>query len=106
MSLTHSVQRVPFGNRSLRSISPWSHLAHVQGCRLHLRGGDRVFTFTGDAILEWNESNGGWRFVYVTGETNIQPYRWSMGTLMESCTFVIPSWGFWPMWSTKITAPR
>lgn len=79
----------PFGNRFLLPY-PIGNPAHVQGCRLHLRGGDRSFTFTGDAIIEWNETTGGWRFIYVTGTTNAQPYRWTYGYLNGVMFFCHP----------------
>lgn len=79
----------PFGNRFLTPY-PLGSPDHVQGCRLHLRSGDRSFLFTGDAILEWNESTGGLRFVYVTGTTNVQAYRWTYGYLNGVMYFCHP----------------
>lgn len=82
----------PFGNRLL-TPNPLGKPEHAQGCRLPLRGGDRVFTMTGDAILEWRESEGVWRYVYVTGDTTIAPYRWTYGYLNGIMYFCHPAVG-------------
>lgn len=85
-----------FGNRFLTPY-PIGAPQHTQGCRLRLRtgvaGADRVFTFVGDAILEWNEDSGGWRFIYVTGITTIQPYRWTFGYINGIMFFCHPAVG-------------
>lgn len=82
----------PFGNRYLTPY-PLGIPEHVQGCRLRLRTGDRVFTFAGDAIIEWVESTGSWRYIYVTGNTIIQPYRWTFGYINGIMYFCNPSIG-------------
>lgn len=64
-----------------------------QGVRLKLRSGDRSFTFTDNAILEWNEQLGGWRVIYVTDDTSAQPYRWTYGFLSGVIFFCHPVTG-------------
>ncbi len=82
----------PFGNRFLTPY-PLGIPEHTQGCRLRLRTGDRVFVFAGDAILEWIEPTGSWRYIYVTGNTVIQPYRWTYGYINGIMYFCNPSIG-------------
>lgn len=82
----------PFGNRFLTPY-PLGIPEHSQGCRLRLRTGDRVFLFAGDAIIEWIESTGTWRYIYVTGNTTIQPYRWTFGYINGIMYFCNPSIG-------------
>lgn len=79
----------PFGNRLLLP-QPLVDSNHVQGIRLKLRGGDRCFTFTHKAILEWREDTGGWRVIYVTDDTSVQPYRWTFGFLSGNLFFCHP----------------
>lgn len=84
--------RSVFGNRFLLP-HPLGLSRHVQGVRVRLRSGDRVFTFEGETILEWNEELGGWRVLYVTPITNIQPYRWSVAYINGSIYFCNPRVG-------------
>jgi hypothetical protein len=81
-----------FGNRFIEP-TPIGVPAHTQGIRLRLRSGDRSFTFVGDAVLEWSESLGGWRVLYGTPDTTIEPYRWSHGYLNGIMYFCHPSVG-------------
>lgn len=81
-----------FGNRFLTPY-PLGIPQHTQGCRLRLRTGDRVFKFVGDCILEWKEDTGTWRYIYVTGNTVIQPYRWTFGYINGIMYFCNPSIG-------------
>lgn len=81
-----------FGNRFLTPF-PLGMPAHTQGVRLRLRDGDRSFTMTGDAILEWREDWGGWRVLYPTPDTTVSPYRWSFGYLNDKMFFCHPRTG-------------
>jgi hypothetical protein len=81
-----------FGNRLLLSHK-LVDCEQVQGVRLKLRSGDRVFTFTTKGILEWREDLGGWRVVYVTDDTSSQPYRWTYGFLSGVMYFCRPQVG-------------
>lgn len=82
----------PFGNRFLTPY-PLGLPEHVQSCRLKLRGGDRVFYFVGDCIIEWREDLGGWKFIYVTGDITSSPYRWTNGYLNGYMYFCHPATG-------------
>jgi hypothetical protein len=84
--------RSVFGNRFLLP-HPAGSCDHVQGIRVRVRTGDRVFTFFGDSILEWNESTGGWDVIYVTPITNLTPYRWTHGYLNDKIFFCHPRTG-------------
>lgn len=84
--------RSVFGNRMVLP-QPAGSSDHVQGIRVRLRAGDRVFTFFGDSILEWNESVGGWDVIYVTPVTNLTPYRWTYGYLNGKIFFCHPRTG-------------
>ncbi len=85
-----------FGNRFVTPY-PLGQAQHAQGCRLRLRtgvsGADRVFTFVGNAILEWREDLGGWKFIYLTSDTTTQPYRWTYGYLAGIMYFCHPAVG-------------
>lgn len=81
-----------FGNRWL-SPYPIGRPEHAQGCRLPLKSGDRVFQFFGDCIVEWSEAVGGFKFIYVTGDTTIQPYAWTWGYLNGFMYFCHPAVG-------------
>jgi len=81
-----------FGNRYLTPY-PLGIPEHAQSCRLKLNDGDRVFHFFGDCIAEWSETSGGWRVLYVTGPTTIQPYRWTYGYLNGLMFFCHPATG-------------
>ena len=82
----------PFGNRLLLP-QPLVGSNNVQSVRLKLRSGDRTFTFTHNAILEWREDLGGWRIIYVTDDTSVQPYRWTYGFLSGNLFFCHPVTG-------------
>jgi hypothetical protein len=81
-----------FGNRYLLPQA-LGKPAHTQGLRLKLRGGDRCFTFTSDSILEWDESAGGWKIIYITPYTGNGPNRWSWGYLNGLLFFCHPRTG-------------
>lgn len=81
-----------FGNRYLTPY-PLGRPQFTQSFRLKLRGGDRVFHCSGDAILEWREDFGGWRVIYLTGDTVTQPYRWTTAYLNGVMYFCNPSTG-------------
>lgn len=81
-----------FGNRMLLP-HPLKKAAHAQGARLKLRHGDRIFTFEGECILEWQEDLGGWRVLYITPDTSIAPYRWTYGYLNGWMYFCHPRVG-------------
>jgi hypothetical protein len=61
----------PFGNRLLLPFA-LGRPEYTQGIRLKLFTGDRCFTITSDAILEWDEVAGGWRIVYIFGRHSRQ----------------------------------
>ena len=61
--------------------------------RLRLRTGDRVFTFTSDAILEWRESDGGWRIIYYFGNIADFAYSWTGAYLSGIMFFCHPAVG-------------
>jgi hypothetical protein len=81
-----------FGNRYLLPQA-LGKPEHTQGLRLKLRGGDRCFTFTSDSILEWDESAGGWKIIYITPYTGNGPNRWSWGYLNGLLFFCHPRTG-------------
>lgn len=81
-----------FGSRMVTPY-PFGIPEHAQSCRLKLRGGDRVFDFVGDAIIEWREDTGGWKFIYVHGDTTVTPYRWTFGYLNGYMYFCHPVTG-------------
>lgn len=81
-----------FGNRFLTTEALASP-EHVQGIRIRLRSGDRVFVFPGDAILEWDESATDWVERYATPSTNVSPYRWTAGYLNGKIHFCHPVTG-------------
>jgi hypothetical protein len=82
----------PFGNRLLLPFA-LGRPEHVQGIRLKLRTGDRCFTITSDAILEWVETTGGWQIVYIFDDIRSNPYRWTHGYLNDVMFFCHPSVG-------------
>lgn len=80
----------PFGNRFLSPV-PIFNAAHMQGVRLRLAGGDRVFNFLGCGIAEWDEATGGWRIIYATTiDTTASPYRWTFEYLSGYLYFAHP----------------
>lgn len=81
-----------FGNRFLLP-HPLGRPYHAQGIRIRLRSGDRVFTFEGESILEWDEDVGGWQVIYVTPRTDNAPYRWTAGYLNGKIFFCHPRTG-------------
>lgn len=81
-----------FGNRFL-DTTPLASPEHCQGVRIRLRSGDRVFTFTGTKILEWDEENTEWIERYTTPATNLSPYRWTAGYLNGNVYFCHPVTG-------------
>lgn len=84
--------RSVYGSRYLLPY-PMGSVDHVQGVRIRLRSGDRIFTFTGEAILEWDETVGGWQVIWVTPVTNLTPYRWTYGYLNGKIFFCHPRAG-------------
>lgn len=81
-----------FGNRFL-STGALESPEHIQGVRIRLRSGDRVFTFPGNAILEWDEGALDWVEKFVTPSTNVSPYRWTAGYLNGKIFFCHPVTG-------------
>jgi hypothetical protein len=78
--------RSVFGNRFL---TPYALGApeHIEGMRLRLRTGDRVFNFTSDSIIEWDESAGGWRPIYYFDQNIAEHmYRWT-GDYLDGIMF-------------------
>lgn len=85
--------RSVFGNRFLTPY-PLGRPEHTEGARLRLRTGDRTFTFTSDAILEWDETTGGFRVVYYfTNSIEEFPYRWTYDYLNGIMYFCHPAVG-------------
>lgn len=85
--------RSAFGNRYLTPY-PIGAPDWVQGMRLRLRTGDRVFAFTSDSILEWSESIGGWRILYYFDlDLSLHPYRWTGDYLNGIMYFCHPAVG-------------
>jgi hypothetical protein len=85
--------RSVFGNRFVTPY-PLGRPEHSEGARLRLRTGDRTFTFTSDAILEWEENTGGFRVVYYFNESIEQfPYRWTFDYLSGIMYFCHPAVG-------------
>lgn len=81
-----------FGNRLLLP-QKLGQPAFVQGVRLRLRSGDRAFTITSDAILEWSESKGGWSPIFVIPNTANSPYRWTFAYINRKMYFCHPRTG-------------
>lgn len=67
--------------------------AHAQGVRLKLRDRDRIFHFFADGIYEWDEDLGGYRAIYLTPDTSVQPYRWTWVYLNDVMYFNHPITG-------------
>jgi hypothetical protein len=85
--------RSVFGNRFITPY-PFGRPEHAEGARLRLRTGDRTFTFTSDAILEWNETLGGFRVIYYFNESiELFPYRWTYDYLSGIMFFCHPAVG-------------
>jgi len=81
-----------FGNRLLLP-QPLEGVTQIQSFRLKLRGQDRSFTITTQAILEWREDLGGFRVIYVIPDTTEAPYRWTWGFLSGVMYFCHPRTG-------------
>ena len=81
-----------FGNRLLLP-HPLGAPAHAQGIRVELRTGLKTFTCTSDSILEWDESLGGWRMVFVLAALALSPYRWTWAYLGDVLYFCHPRTG-------------
>lgn len=85
--------RSVFGNRYITPY-PLGRPEHTEGARLRLRTGDRVFTFTSDSILEWDETTGAFRVIYYFNESIEQfPYRWTFDYLSGIMFFCHPAVG-------------
>jgi hypothetical protein len=84
--------RSVFGNRFVTPY-PLGAPAWSQGMRLRLRSGDRAFTFTSDSIIEWNESDGGWRILYYFDDISAHPYAWTGDYLSGIMYFCHPAIG-------------
>lgn len=85
--------RSVFGNRFLTPY-PLGGPQQVEGMRLRLRTGDRVFVFTTDSILEWSEEAGGWRVIYFfTIDLSQHTYRWTGDYLNGIMFFCHPAVG-------------
>jgi len=82
----------PFGNRFLLPHSIQAP-QFIQDIRLKLRGVDRVFTITTQAIMEWQEDPGAWRIIQVIPDTSTAPFRWSWGYLSGAMFFCHPRTG-------------
>lgn len=80
-----------FGNRLLTPV-PLGEPDWIEGVKLRLRTGDRVFHLTSAGIIEWREDTGNWRFIYVTGGPST-PYKWTFGYLNRIFYFCHPSVG-------------
>lgn len=84
--------RTPFGNQQLLP-HPFTQPRHIHGERLKLRLGDRSFLFLGEGILEWSELLGGWKWIYLTTDTTVQPYRWTSAYVNGVLFFCHPQAG-------------
>ena len=91
-AFTSKGPRSIFGNRMLLPHK-LGRPEHGQGVRIRLRSGERVFTFEGESILEWSESIGGWKVLYVTPVSNNAPYRWTVAYLNGKVYFCQPAAG-------------
>lgn len=81
-----------FGNRLLLPQA-LEGVTQIQSFRIPVRGQDRSFTMTNQAILEWREDLGGYRVIYVIPDTTDAPYRWTWGFLSEVVYFCHPRTG-------------
>jgi len=81
-----------FGNRLLSDFEIATP-QYYQGARVSLRGGDRVFHFHAEAILEWDEMEGEHTIRYGTADTTIDPQRWTFGYLNDYIYFCHPAIG-------------
>lgn len=85
--------RSVFGNRYVTPY-PLTRPEWIQGMRLRLRTGDRVFIFTSDCIMEWREDLGGWRVLYVFSfALHEHSYRWTGDYLNGIMFFAHPASG-------------
>lgn len=81
-----------FGDRFLTPFAR-SPMSHAQGVRVYTRYGTRTFHFWPQAIVEWSESLGTYKFIYVTDDTTPQPYRWTVAYLNQHIFFCHPATG-------------
>lgn len=91
IAFTAAGPRSVFGNRLLLP-HPIANPQHVQGIRIRVRNRDRVFIFTNDSILEWDENLGGWRVVSILPLITTA-YRWTFGYLNGVIYFCHPRTG-------------
>lgn len=85
--------RSVFGDRFMTPY-PFTRPEWVQGIRLRLRTGDRVFKFLSDCIIEWSEDRGGWRVLYFfSSSLHEHPYRWTADYLRGIMYFAHPAVG-------------
>lgn len=80
-----------YGNRLLIP-HPLLNPANVQGVRIRVRSSDRVFTFTNDSILEWDENKGSWVTIAILPLITTA-YRWTYGYLNGVIYFCHPRTG-------------
>lgn len=85
-----------FANRYVTPY-PFYDPAHIQGVRLFLTSGERSFTLTNTGILEWNETAGVHKILYVIPDAINQPYRWSVSYLNGYVYFAHPACGLLAM---------
>lgn len=78
-----------YGDRFLTPV-PLAKPDHVQGVTIPTRQGDRTFTFVANGIMEWDESKGGWQWIYVTADTSLTPNRWTWAYLALKIYFCHP----------------
>lgn len=69
-----------FGSRFLTPV-PVTDPVDAQGIRLRLQGGDRTFHFFNNGLLEWDESTGAYRHIYVPVDTAGEANRWTIAFL-------------------------
>lgn len=85
----------PYSGFSDRKLlpQPLGDPAFVQGVRLKLRDLDRSFVITTEQIMEWDESFGGWRTLYITPSTRNVGHRWTTGYVNGKQYFCHPLTG-------------
>jgi hypothetical protein len=57
------------------------------------KAADRIFEFTEQAILEWNESIGFWDVIFLHTDTTVNPYRWTTAFVNDVFFFCHPAVG-------------
>lgn len=87
--------RGPKSHFGSRFLLPEALMApqHFQSFRVKGRPTDRVFSIVSTAIMEWDESQGGWVVLYLTPDTTVTPYRWTWGYLAGQLFFNHPAVG-------------